>query len=62
MANPQMGLATFVGMQIDQNAARPQRRRARVDPMEDGQWFCPDCGHLNRKFDLSCISCGREFS
>ena len=28
----------------------------------EAEGFCPDCGHLNRKFDLSCISCGREFS
>lgn len=63
MANPALGLATFVGMQIDQTSKSTVRRQrsVKVSPLKDGRWYCPDCGCLNRKFDIYCSGCGREF-
>ncbi len=32
---------------------------AKVQPMENGEWFCPDCGELNNHNDRSCRGCGK---
>lgn len=34
---------------------------ARVQPREDGSWFCPDCGELNIAYSKNCKGCGRDF-
>lgn len=37
------------------------RTLVKVSPMEDGRWYCPDCGELNGKSVLTCKGCGRDF-
>lgn len=66
LANPSMGLATFVGIQVDRNAAahssqRSKRAPVRVVPFRDGSWYCPDCGNLNSSYTQFCAECGRDF-
>ena len=34
--------------------------RARVVPLPDGSWYCPDCGRKNAPHALFCGGCGRE--
>ena len=34
--------------------------RARVVPLPDGSWYCPDCGRKNAPRALFCGGCGRE--
>lgn len=29
-------------------------------PLEDGSWYCPDCGEYNSSFALFCSGCGRD--
>lgn len=36
------------------------RRKVPVFPLEDGSWFCPDCGDKNLKAAVFCRGCGRE--
>ena len=38
------------------------RTLVKVSPMEDGRWYCPDCGELNGKSVLTCKGCGRDFT
>lgn len=33
----------------------------KVLPLEDGRWYCPDCGELNPPHTFSCKGCGRDF-
>lgn len=33
----------------------------KVLPLDDGRWYCPDCGELNDKRILSCKGCGRDY-
>lgn len=30
-----------------------------VVPLDDGSWYCPDCGHYNRKHVIICPDCGK---
>ena len=30
-----------------------------VDPLPDGQWYCPDCGTLNTSSERFCKNCGK---
>lgn len=46
------------GKEVMQPGAR-QANKARVVPLPDGKWFCPDCGELNKVESRSCYSCGR---
>lgn len=32
---------------------------ARVHPLGNGDWFCPDCGEMNKHNDRSCRGCGK---
>lgn len=34
--------------------------KVKVNPLEDGRWYCPDCGELNEKFAKTCKGCGRD--
>lgn len=63
MANPQMGLAALTGIQIDKSVPKPTQRHrlVKVLPLEDGRWYCPDCGYLNQHLDSYCGNCGRGF-
>ena len=27
--------------------------------IDDGSWYCPDCGHYNRKHVIICPDCGK---
>lgn len=46
------------GKEVAQPGVR-QADKARVVPLPDGKWFCPDCGELNKVESRSCQSCGR---
>lgn len=37
------------------------RPLVKVFPLEDGSWYCPDCGKLNQKMNKFCYDCGREY-
>lgn len=32
---------------------------AKVHPLENGEWFCPDCGEKNNVYERSCRGCGK---
>ena len=32
-----------------------------VIPLENGDWYCPDCGEYNPKYSLFCKNCGWSF-
>ena len=32
-----------------------------VIPLENGDWYCPDCGEYNPKYSLFCKNCGRDY-
>lgn len=32
---------------------------AKTHPLNNGDWFCPDCGELNSHNKTSCKGCGR---
>lgn len=34
----------------------------KIQPLQDGSWYCPDCGELNHSFTFSCKGCGRDFT
>lgn len=38
---------------------REYTTNVKVQPMENGDWFCPDCGELNNHNDRSCRGCGK---
>lgn len=38
---------------------RNYHTNARVHPLENGDWFCPDCGEKNHSNDRSCRGCGK---
>lgn len=33
----------------------------KVIPLENGDWYCPDCGEYNQPHSFHCKGCGREF-
>lgn len=35
-------------------------KKAKVLPLDDGSWFCPDCGEHNRTGTAFCKGCGRS--
>lgn len=40
----------------------PRRKHmVKVVPLQNGSWYCPDCGQLNLPHALFCNSCGRDF-
>ena len=47
----------LLGKQRDPNARGP---RARVHPLPDGSWFCPDCGEHNAPERTFCHYCARD--
>lgn len=40
-----------------QAGAKIVRTNAKVIPLADGSWFCPDCGYHNQSQSQSCINC-----
>lgn len=42
-----------------QNGGSFDKTGARVSPLGDGSWFCPDCGVHNKPASLSCKECGK---
>ena len=68
LANGQaFGLAPLVGMQIDKDAKSKDIQRSpqflvKVEPLEDGGWYCPDCGNSNFPHASFCSNCGRVFT
>lgn len=34
----------------------------KVQPLEDGSWYCPDCGTKNNPRTMFCKGCGRDFT
>lgn len=36
------------------------KKKAKVLPLDDGSWFCPDCGEHNRIGAAVCKGCGRN--
>lgn len=39
-----------------------KRKYVKVFPLENGDWYCPDCGEYNQAYQFHCKGCGREFS
>lgn len=37
-----------------------KKRTSIVIPLENGSWYCPDCGHHNRKYSFTCTDCGKS--
>lgn len=35
-------------------------KHVKTVPLEDGSWYCPDCGHHNNSFSIFCSGCGRD--
>lgn len=38
-----------------------KKKHEKVIPLENGDWYCPDCGEYNQPHTFYCKSCGREF-
>ena len=49
--------------QIENKVIKPIKKEhfVRVVPLENGDWYCPNCGEFNKKHNKICIGCGREF-
>lgn len=37
--------------------AKVVRTNAKVIPLADGSWFCPDCGYYNNSQSQFCVNC-----
>lgn len=44
-----------------ENQKKKGKKLVPVRPLEDGSWYCPDCGELNQKHTTFCKGCGRDF-
>lgn len=42
-----------------ERSVKKRKSSSVVVPLEDGSWYCPDCGHYNQKYTLSCPDCGK---
>lgn len=48
--------------QTDVDLQRVSKRKyVKVIPLENGDWYCPDCGEYNQPHTFHCKSCGRDF-
>lgn len=39
--------------------AETKHSNAKVDPLPDGRWYCPDCGTLHFSNERFCRNCGK---
>lgn len=44
---------------FEENGFHEYTTGARVQPLKNGDWFCPDCGEKNNHNDRSCRGCGK---
>lgn len=51
-------IAPLATMQANNTSAK--KSTVAVNPMDDGRWYCPDCGELNDKTAKACKGCGRD--
>ena len=64
ICNPSYTIAPLIGLQLDntnQISNSPSYKNVPVVPLEDGSWYCPDCGEHNNKNRYICYGCGRDF-
>ena len=59
-------LAPLGGMAIENQAKSlggiiTHKHLTKVCPLEDGSWYCPDCGEPNPKHSTFCKGCGRDY-
>ena len=50
----------FTSDVLGEEPSDPPRPGARVKPLADRSWFCPDCGFHNGPDSLFCRGCGRD--
>lgn len=60
-------LAPLGAMAIEKSASEMGGVTQRSDlvktqPLEDGSWYCPDCGTKNAPYTMFCKGCGRDFT
>lgn len=62
LSNSGNTMAPLVGLQVDANAKNTTKthHKAPIIPLEDGSWYCPDCGEHNKKAQYICRGCGRQ--
>ncbi|MDO4454301.1 MAG: zinc ribbon domain-containing protein [Eubacteriales bacterium] len=49
------------GKSLECPTSNPRKSFVKVQPRQDGTWYCPDCGELNQKYSQICKGCGRDF-
>lgn len=59
-------LAPLGGIAIENQAKSlggilTHKHLVKVSPLENGSWYCPDCGELNAKYSRFCKGCGRDY-
>lgn len=65
ISNKGFALALLTAMAVEGQAREMQRQGKRAGhlvkavPLKNGDWYCPDCGELNRNYSI-CHGCGRE--
>ena len=54
-----VNVAPLFTAQKQETQANNQPSPSLVDPLPDGQWYCPDCGTLNTPSERFCKNCGK---
>ena len=57
--------APLIGMAVEGHANRYRDDKVHIStvpviPLENGDWYCPECGQYNLKKDIFCKGCGRD--
>lgn len=53
--------ATQLTMEISgkfEKYSKSKKKTVMVVPLEDGTWYCPDCGQYNKSHSYICLGCG----
>lgn len=62
-ANSGYVMAPLIGLQIDSSKkSNLKKSNIPIIPLEDGSWYCPDCGEHNKKNQFICRGCGKEYN
>lgn len=56
---PLAGMANDMKEEKSKNTVNEESVSVKTVPLEDGSWYCPDCGQRNDSLNLFCSGCGR---
>ena len=52
---------TSLGQKERKLAGKPNQEVIKRLILEDGKWFCPQCGQKNIQYDFQCTNCGSVY-